>query len=352
MPTQPVPKLHHDSKAIAVTERFFSWQSLISGSFDDATGSRRAEDDAAFCVESSMWNFGKAVLSNSRMRGLQVKQRDMHRIRTDHLDHYRIHVQRAGSEQWDADGRRSVVRPGNILFTDMSRPQRSELTHSDRTVLTVPRELLDEALPRPMDLHGAVLDDDSALLLGHHLSAVADGADGVVGVEASLLMAATVQLIAGALVGSRNSRLDAAPAVEPSRLRQICRYVDAHLRDPELGADQLCANFNISRTSLYRMLSALGGVNGFIRERRLQRVHDTLRESGKRLNLARLASDHGFVSASHFSRAFKDQYGYSPSDMQRLGAELPNMASRAPGAAALPTQSSDTLGAWLRALRD
>jgi AraC-like DNA-binding protein len=347
-----LPRLRHESSALPRHERFDCWQSLIAGSFEDATGARSSDEVAEFSVESVMWNLGTGVLSSTKIHGRQIKQRSAQRIRCDFLDHYRIHVQRGGEEMWDADGRRSVVRPGNILFTDMSRAQRSEVHCSSRTVLTVPRELIDEALPRPMDLHGAVLGGDSAHLLGHHLNALADSADGVVAAEASLLMAATVQLVAGAVLASRDSRLDAAPAVEPSRMRQMCRYIDMNLADPALDAERLCANFNISRTSLYRLFGPLGGVNAFIRERRLQRVHEALRRSGTRMNLARLASDHGFVSASHFSRAFRDQYGISPSDIQRLGGFEQFAAPRSPSSQVSPDGAMDTLSLWLRTLRD
>lgn len=348
----PMPKLHYESSALPEEQRFDYWQSLISGGFEDATGARSSQDVAEFAIESSMWNFGRGVLSNSKMLGRQIKQRSPQRIRGDSLDHYRIHLQRAGEERWDAEGRRSIVRPGDVLFTDMARQQRSEVQFSDRAVLTVPRELIDDALPRPMDLHGALLNGHSTHVLRSHLISIVEQADSVIAVEASLLMKATVQIVAAALLASRDSRLDAAPNVEHSRLRMMCRFVDASLADPSLGVDMLCLKFNVSRSSLYRMFTPLGGVNAFIRERRLQRVHEALRSSEKRINLARLASDHGFVSASHFSRAFREQFGFSPSDVQRLGAAESDDLSPFRSPHASTAGPTDTLGLWLRTLRD
>ena len=63
--------------------------------------------------------------------------------------------------------------------------------------------------------------------------------------------------------------------------------------------------------TLYRLFDSLGGVSNHIRERRLARVHDILSRSEERQNIARIAEDHGFKTATHFSRAFRQQFGYA-----------------------------------------
>lgn len=348
-----MPKVRHRSSAYAVPERFDRWQAVIGGSFDDATGPRSPHEDAVFDVDSSMWNLGKGLLFQSRLRGRQVKHRTKRRIRADHLDHYRIHLQHSGSERNEAEGRNNVVRPGDVLITDMAREERYALDDSACTVLVVPREMLEEALPRPMDLHGAMPRGATLQVLRSHLSALATSADRVAAEEAPALMAATVQLVAGAIAGSRDVRLDAAPAVAPSTLRQMCRYIDLHLDDPTLSGDTLVATFGLSRTRLYRIFGPLGGVQRFIRERRLHRVHEVLTRGGRRVHLSRLASDHGFSTASHFSRAFRDQFGYSPRDVQHgAGGGRPTEAGAAAGPGVEAPSGCDALTLWLRSLRD
>lgn len=346
------PKVRHRSSAYAAPERFARWQAVIGGSFDDATGRRSAHEDAVFDVDSSMWNLGKGLLFHSRFKGRQVKHRSMRRIRADHLDHYRIHLQRSGSERNDAQGRYNVLQAGDVLITDMAREERYALEHSECTVLVVPREMLEEALPRPMDLHGAVPRGATLQMLRSHLTALAASADRVAAEEAPALMAATVQLVAGAIAGSQDVRLDAAPAVAPSTLRQLCRYIDLHLDDASLSGDTLVATFGLSRTTLYRMFGPLGGVQRFIRERRLNRVHEALSRGGKRINLARLAADHGFTTASHFSRAFREQFGYSPSEVQQGGDSMRHARAARDAALEQSAAGCDALNLWLRSLRD
>jgi transcriptional regulator GlxA family with amidase domain len=58
----------------------------------------------------------------------------------------------------------------------------------------------------------------------------------------------------------------------------------------------------------------------YIKERRLARVHEILSQSSERPHIARLAESHGFKSAAHFSKAFREQFGYSAREVRFGGA--------------------------------
>jgi AraC-like DNA-binding protein len=119
---------------------------------------------------------------------------------------------------------------------------------------------------------------------------------------------------------------------------------DLHLSESDLSADTLCAFFKVSRSTLYRLFEPLGGVSHYLRERRLARIHTLLSSSSQRQYLGRVAEDHGFKSTTHFSRAFREQYGYSPNEVRRrgMGPMAEGAVSEARGAA---------FDKWLRSLR-
>jgi AraC-like DNA-binding protein len=50
------------------------------------------------------------------------------------------------------------------------------------------------------------------------------------------------------------------------------RFFDTHLTSPALEADMLVGNFGLSRASLYRLFSPIGGVAAYIRRERLRRI--------------------------------------------------------------------------------
>ncbi|MGJ7509533.1 helix-turn-helix domain-containing protein [Variovorax sp. GT1P44] len=71
----------------------------------------------------------------------------------------------------------------------------------------------------------------------------------------------------------------------------------------------------MSRSTLYRLFEARGGVADYIKERRLKRIHAAIvaPEHATR-QLVGIAEEFGLVDASHFSRIFRRHFGYSPSE--------------------------------------
>lgn len=91
------------------------------------------------------------------------------------------------------------------------------------------------------------------------------------------------------------------------------RLIDERLMDPDLDAASLMQALGLSRSSLYRAFQAVGGVNAYIRQRRLQLARDVLAaRTGPRPTVGEVAQSHGFASDSHFSRAFRAAFGHSP----------------------------------------
>lgn len=91
------------------------------------------------------------------------------------------------------------------------------------------------------------------------------------------------------------------------------RLVDARLLDPDLCAETLTTALGLSRSSLYRAFRPVGGVQAYIRQRRLENARDVLAARvGPHPTVSEVAHSHGFASDSHFSRAFRKTFGYPP----------------------------------------
>lgn len=101
--------------------------------------------------------------------------------------------------------------------------------------------------------------------------------------------------------------------------RRIRAYVDDHLGDPLLGAPLIAREHYVSRRYVDRLFEADGtSVREHIRRRRLERCRrDLLDPTLAHESIAVIAMRWGFVSASHFSRAFRAAYGQSPSEVRR-----------------------------------
>jgi signal transduction histidine kinase/DNA-binding response OmpR family regulator len=94
------------------------------------------------------------------------------------------------------------------------------------------------------------------------------------------------------------------------RLRDV---IEENLANPEFGVEDLAKQSGYSRSALYRRLATLGANSAadLIRQMRLARGRQLLEARAGSVN--RVARMCGFSSPAHFSRLFRDEYGYPPS---------------------------------------
>lgn len=321
--TAAVPTIEFDTQAFAPATRFDRWRGSMSSLYDLAPADDA--ETAGFGARSTAWHLGAMIVNTGTYQGGQKVRRTAALIRRDQIDHYKLQLRLAGGLQVDADGHAVSVVAGDVVVEDLSRPSHYLAQGGSNIVVYIAREALDDLTRHPGSMHGAMVRGAAGAVLTDHLQSLARNLP-LLRTQAARDIAAVTTLLVAACVTPTPEALDRArPAIEVTVTRQICRYIECHLTEPFLSADSLCAFFHISRAKLYRLLAPLGGVQGFIRERRLMRVHAILLEAAGPIHLSRLAEDHGFSSASDFSRAFRTQFGYAPRDA-RLGAAAAGVA--------------------------
>lgn len=309
-----LPHIRFDSRSTTPASALEYWRDSLSRSWEMSID---AQDAHAFRADVSMWRLDDVIVGTGNFGPVQTRMRREKNVRVDQLDHYRLILMHDGQFACDADGRQVDLSPGRFILTDMALPESSESCCSS-SIMYIPRASLEAALPRPMNLHGMSPVNACAGLLADHLSALIRGLPTVAPEETAGLTQATVNLVAASLASTPENRQAARPAVESVLLRRARHYVEQHLTEEDLGAQDICAHLRISRSTVYRLFELLGGVANYVKERRLARVHEILSRSDGRQNIARLAGDHGFKTATHFSKAFRAQYGYSAGEVARL----------------------------------
>lgn len=95
--------------------------------------------------------------------------------------------------------------------------------------------------------------------------------------------------------------------------------MEANIREP-ISQPELASYVGLSRRQLQRLFQRYLGCTPSRQysKIRLQRARELLHQTS--MNLVEIASLTGFVSSSHFSKCYKEFYGYSPS-AERLGRE-------------------------------
>jgi len=93
------------------------------------------------------------------------------------------------------------------------------------------------------------------------------------------------------------------------------QYLMVRLRK-EVGVADLCRDFHVSRSTVYRAFEPTGGVVQFVNAARLERCRIELRYSDPEVTrVGEVAASWGFSDPSSFSRRFRNRFGIPPSEV-------------------------------------
>lgn len=107
------------------------------------------------------------------------------------------------------------------------------------------------------------------------------------------------------------------PGPDEAFLQKLIQAIHKRLDDPQLGVNDLCRAARLSNTQVNRKLKALVGKtpSQFIRLIRLQEAVRLLQSSEQ--HVSEVAYAVGFSDPSYFSRAFSEEFGYTPSAIRK-----------------------------------
>lgn len=124
-------------------------------------------------------------------------------------------------------------------------------------------------------------------------------------------------LAAGASSGASGQEKPGISDAEKTFLDKARSVIEAYLDDHTLNVDRLCLELAMSHSQLHRKLTALTGYspNRFIRYVRLSKAKTLLSQTDTPVNL--IAYDTGFSDPDYFSRAFRKEFGKTPTEFRK-----------------------------------
>ncbi|MEA5258119.1 ATP-binding protein [Arcicella aquatica] len=104
---------------------------------------------------------------------------------------------------------------------------------------------------------------------------------------------------------------------EHAFVKKVTSIVHGNFADENFGLSQLCQEIGMSRSQLFRKMKTLIGVSpsDFIRSYRLAQAKIMLETSS--FNISEVAWKTGYKNAGHFSTSFQEEFGFSPSAMNK-----------------------------------
>lgn len=306
-----------DTSDAPVGDRYAMWRDANTYGLSEVYDTSPTEP---FSVTSRRIDLGTLAVADVRITA-QDWRRDASRLRDD-CDDLSVNIRHVGGGYGDMDGRGLVAPAGSMILTDMAR---TNLHRSEAAVcmgLRLPRTVAERYLPSVRDIHGHVVAPAHAALLRNHLITLREAAAHFPVSSGP----AIAQTILDLFVTGVHASFGTTPANVEQHERalrvQLCDEIERQLGSPLLTVSRLSRTLGVSRSTLYRLLRDEGGVQAYIRTRRLARVADDLRRRDAHMTVATLAERWGFCDAAYLGRAFREAYGVTPGDYRAMGIEV------------------------------
>ncbi|MDE3741327.1 hybrid sensor histidine kinase/response regulator transcription factor [Maribacter polysaccharolyticus] len=100
-------------------------------------------------------------------------------------------------------------------------------------------------------------------------------------------------------------------------LQKVIQSINENMDNSAFGSSDLADKLHLSESQVYRKLKAITDKSTavFIRSVRLQKAKELIQTTDK--TISEIAYESGFNDPSWFSRAFKDEFGFPPSDLSK-----------------------------------
>jgi len=268
-------------------------------------GEFRAAATVRALGELQVWRLAASPMSAVRAR---------QHIESTGDDGYLLALHLAGTAHATQDGREVTLGPGDFTLFDSRRPYSIAFTGAGafkHVIYRVPRASLNArrgigAAATAVRVPAA---SSAGQLASPYLRTLVRSAPDDAFIEAGLdLVAAALRAVTG--------HHDQAERRGRSQVGPLKTIALARLGDHALSPEAVAAAAYVSARQLQRLFAADGlTFSGWVREQRLRRCRDDLTDrSLRQLSIAEIAARWGFRSAAHFTRAFRERYGITPSD--------------------------------------
>lgn len=289
---------------------------------------------------------GTAVMTRAVLPG--NRERSFRHLRKDPLDHWCLVLCDPSPAQGAPSGDQTRLTSRELGIRSLGRS--FDAVVSDTTVLSlyIPRDLFASSAGVLDAAEGNLMTTGLTALLADYLTALERRLPQI-GIDAMERVAEMTGNIIAACLAPTADRMDAArPAANWTLVERARRAIHQNLANQNLTPDDLCRLIGTSRSKLYRLFEPFGGVAHYIQRQRLREGRALLGRSGDALSVGRIGEQVGFSDLSSFSRAFRREFGMSPSDVR--GAVLPKAVS-AVGMPMPATADASVLATALRSLR-
>lgn len=306
--------LSFSNSDLAADQQFAAWQEYMSPLIDTRLPDE-GEIDEPFPVRQIVWNLEGVLLIQQDGPAFSFA-RSAEKVRFSSIDHWQITFLRTGKTWTNTNGRVVENVPGMMEIRNLGCPFHGRSLAGQSVTLILPRDLFGIYGGLPNVGSNIALGGERATLLVSYIDHL----------EANLYRL-TKSDLAGVRNQLRDTIFEIMASLEKSRpdddatqsglMTRARQFIRDNLLSEHLTPETLSRELALSRTRLYELFQASGGVLNYIRKKRLLAAHAALSDPANGLKIGAIAEQYGFESAANFCRAFTHEFGYNPSEVRK-----------------------------------
>jgi AraC family transcriptional regulator, positive regulator of tynA and feaB len=298
---------------VAPRRQFSHWREMICEAFLDLTPESHHRDSFRGAV--TLHPLGRLDLGRIDSQAQRVRRTETDIARSPQTGFY-ANLQVRGECVTTQDGRSAVTRPGDLTIVDTSHPFTFEFSDDFRQLsLHLPGALLPSQVEQPIR---------TATRIGTVTGVGAAVRHALHAIDAGQLAPASAAKLAAHAAGLLAVVLDQPEPVGPTVRRHghlldaALADIDEHLADDDLSPTATAARLGISVRLLHQVFARHDHTyRTQVRRRRLDQAHRDLSDPARAgLRVIDVAADAGFADVTHFHRAFRQTYGYTPANVR------------------------------------
>ncbi len=292
---------HFSTLSVPVRDQFEAWRALLAETIE-LRPLHSAE--SGFPAYFSSWSFAGLTLTHATF--LRARPRAW------------SHRPRSWNDHWCLVLAKGAGVPGasSLSLRTLSLPFQGEGEDAEVITLYVPRDRMAALVRNPDRLHGTQFGPGLSGALAGYLGGLVAHLPEISGQEQEQVARVTLSMLAACLAPAPDNLRAARGPLAVQFLERARTIIRQHMGSPGFGPDQLCRLLAVSRSKLYRIFEESGGVAQFIQRERLCAAHQRLCNAGETASIHMIGHDVGFLDHSTFSRAFRREYGCSPSEVR------------------------------------
>ena len=298
-----------------------------------------------FPADQAAWNLGGMIIVQQTIPAHSFV-RSAARLRKSAIDHWYLSCLRSGRTWTEVDGHVAEAQSGCVELRSLGHPFRGRSTEIESVCIYLPRERFTRVNAKLDARNNSMLTGNFADLLTDFINRTVERLRVLTAEDLPRVVQATSDLIVAGLTAGTKSELAPSQLSSLALMERARRYIQTNLNTIDLAPDGISRDLGVSRTRLYQLFEASGGVLAYVQKRRLIASHQALGDPADARRIAEIAGSCGFSSAASFTRAFTREFGYSPREARSALAEdrLSDVNTRK------RSQEQNSFEEWLRML--